>query len=77
MAMCQRLVAKNDINGNPRRCWLRFNNDGGLKDVIDEGYGGTPKECQLDIELFGVEIEVAEYERFIKQGEILRGSDVD
>ena len=36
-----RLKAKNDINGNPRRCWVVFNVEGLRIDTIDEGYVGA------------------------------------
>ena len=77
MDVCQRLVANNDVNGNPRRCWLRFYDDGKLKDVIDEGYGGKPDVCRFEVELPEIKVGVAEYKRFKRQGEIMRGSDVD
>ncbi len=34
------LDAGHDNNGNPRRCFVVFDNKGIIRAVIDEGYGG-------------------------------------
>ena len=36
------LAASNDTNGNPRRVFVLFNDNGEIKEVIDEGYSGDP-----------------------------------
>ena len=36
-----RLRAKNDTNGNPRRCYVVFDNQGNKIGACDEGYRGS------------------------------------
>lgn len=35
-----RLNAGNDLNGNPRRCYVLMQDDGSIGAVVDEGYSG-------------------------------------
>lgn len=64
--MFQRLRARNDINGNPRRCFVVMDGRGAILDVIDEGYGGWPRECRGLIELPEINVSAKEYASFLK-----------
>jgi hypothetical protein len=63
----QHLRAPNDRNGNPRRLWVLYDkNTGGVIQVIEEGYGGRPKDCDarhIDgaVEVSPICIDVTEY----------------
>lgn len=63
------LRAKNDVNGNPQRCYLILDNDGDAVDAVDEGYmgHGALKRHYADIRV-GVTIEVtpAEYKSWLE-----------
>ena len=64
--------AGNDINGNPRRVWLAYDNDGIAVDTLDEGYRGM--QVMDDIEfctLPYVKCSVKEYKMLVnKQREV-------
>ncbi len=36
-----KLTAPNDVNGNPRRVYVVFNEDGTIAHAVDEGYAGS------------------------------------
>lgn len=38
--VCIKLCAKNDSNGNPRRCYVLLDSDGAVVCAVDEGYEG-------------------------------------
>lgn len=38
---CVKIVAPNDVNGNPRRCWIIEITQSRYVKVIDEGYSGS------------------------------------
>lgn len=71
--MCQHLRAPNDTNGNPRRCFALYGDDGKLLDVVDEGYKGQPLHARGLVQLPSVEISASEYREWIKAGEIATG----
>lgn len=65
----QHLRAKNDVNGNPQRCFVIYFEDDnfiGVCDVIDEGYAGLPTWARKLPQLPSVEVSVREYKSFLK-----------
>lgn len=81
-------AASNDVNGNPRRCFVaRKVTEGSdyseIAAVVDEGYGGDgwkrleasfPADWNLTLDPIRVEVTPAEYRRLLKIGKRL---DVD
>jgi hypothetical protein len=67
---CQRLSATNDTNGNPRRVWVVYGDDGFLHGSImtarDENYGGQPLEFRTIPRLPDLDITQAEYKHILK-----------
>jgi len=61
----QHLCATNDRNGNPRRLWAVYTNDGHVIEVIDEGYAGRPQVGADVVELPMVHITPAEYSAWL------------
>ena len=41
------LAAPNDTNGNPRRLYAVLDSEGGIADVVDEGYQGSSAATEL------------------------------
>lgn len=65
--LVQRLKAKNDINGNPRRIWVNYDDEGAFIDVIDEGYGGMPAKLRGLPQLPEMNITITEYNDWLKE----------
>ena len=65
------LRAKNDTNGNPRRCYLIIDGDNNAIDCIDEGYRGdsgvSKKYSWYKGGCLPIEVQPAEYRAWIKQ----------
>ena len=67
MMIWQQLRCKHDVNGNPRRLWMRYDNKGLLLEVIIEGYGGNPIPQHADVvQLSSIYIPPSEYNGWIK-----------
>jgi len=66
--MFQHLRASQSPNGNPQRVFVLLNKEGGIVDVIDEGYEGLPDECRGLIELYSLNISRSDYHDFIRIG---------
>jgi hypothetical protein len=64
--MYQHLRANNDVNGNPRRCFVIYDYDANIIDVIDEGYVGRPKWVSALRQLATLDIGVSEYKNLLK-----------
>jgi len=68
--MLVRVAAKNDTNGNPRRGWIQFAEDGNFIQFIDEGYDGRGAIAQLvmdgEADTIALNIEPKEYNRLKK-----------
>ena len=64
---CQHLRAPNDTNGNPRRCYVVYDDNGGVLDVIDEGYSGLPKALRNIAHLPDIEVEAKTYREWVKE----------
>lgn len=70
----QHVRATNDVNGNPRRCFVIFDGeDGSIVGVVDEGFEGLScrKELEGLVELPGYCVSVTEYNNLIKFGDSL------
>lgn len=62
----QRLRCKHDVNGNPRRLWVKYNMSGNVMEIINEGYGGSPiPDHTSEVRLVDIEITPNEYRRWI------------
>jgi hypothetical protein len=67
----QHVVAVDDVNGNPRRCWAvyRLEADGGrwaeVVEVIDDDCAGKPEHLRHLVELPAVHVSISEYKRFL------------
>lgn len=64
----QHLCAPNSTNGNPRRLYVVYNQDGSLFNVYDEGYLGIhaiPADVrdQLEDPMLTINITASEYKR--------------
>lgn len=74
--MLVRVQAKNDTNGNPRRGWIQFAEDGSFLQFIDEGYQGRGAISELvmngEADTIAITIEPSEYNRFKKSREAVR-----
>ena len=59
----QRLRAYNDPNGNPRRLWAVYDEQGNIGALINEGYSGHPKHLvEYEIPMLPtIDIDVAQY----------------
>lgn len=66
--MYQHLRAENSPTGNPQRCFVMLAEDGGIVNIIDEGYRGLPKECKGLIELHSVNISKSDDHSYIRLG---------
>lgn len=70
--MLVRVATKNDVNGNPRRGWIQFGNDGCFIQFIDEGYEGKGAIAHLvsdgEADTIALNIEPKEYNRLKKGG---------
>lgn len=68
--MYQHLRADNDRNGNPRRLFLILTHDGGVADIIDEGYMGKGAMNAYPwhdmTELPSIDITTAEYRSMVR-----------
>lgn len=63
------ICATNDVNGNPRRALVVYDEQGRHVETIDEGYDGYSKLCEKYPKhkvLMRVEVPVKEYKRFLK-----------
>jgi hypothetical protein len=68
--MLIRIKTKNDINGNPRRGWLRTTSAGQVLGWIEEGYeGGVAIRGYDDGESVAIIVTPSEYKRLKKLGE--------
>ena len=68
MYAVQHLRAPNDVNGNPRRCYVlyRLDDDGAwLVEVRDEGYAGEPREWMAHPHLRPIDVSARVYRRFL------------
>lgn len=70
MRFYQHVKARNDINGNPRRCYViyevkRGERWGSIVDVVDEGYGGLPRRLRSLAEIPSVRVDVVEYKELV------------
>ncbi len=65
-ALFQHIKAQNDVNGNPRRCFVFYSAEGAILNVIDEGYGGHPRECDGVVQLPSINVSVSEYRAFLR-----------
>jgi hypothetical protein len=74
--MLVRVQAKNDVNGNPRRGWIQFSDDGNFIQFIDEGYLGFGAISELvekgEADTIAITIEPSEYKRFKKSREAVK-----
>tara|TARA_Y100000114_G_scaffold3730_1_gene3058 strand:+ start:474 stop:737 length:264 start_codon:yes stop_codon:yes gene_type:complete len=65
-----KLIANNDINGNPQHLYLHLNNRGRILkvyDVLYEGINSVPAELQMKaIQADSIYISVKEYKRLLK-----------
>jgi len=61
----QHLNARNDRNGNPRRVFVVYAQDGSILDAIDEGYTGTPRWLRDFPQLPGFVITYSEYRELL------------
>lgn len=72
--MLVRVKTKNDTNGNPRRGWIQFAEDGSLLQFIDEGYQGRGAISELvmngEADTIALTIEPSEYKRLKKLKEV-------
>ena len=69
------ICAPSDTNGNPRRCYAVYLDDDTLWDVVDEGYdgdgawrGALPPQCDRGWHLARVNVQVREYQRWLRMG---------
>jgi hypothetical protein len=65
-AITQHWCAPNDNNGNPRRCFVIWSDDGILLDVIDEGYSGPPRWVRDLVQLGDVIVRPSDYKAMLK-----------
>ena len=65
MKAYQHMIAKSDINGNPRRLWFIY--EGRDFYAIDEEYSGRPKFLADYTELVPVNISVSDYNHFLTE----------
>ncbi len=72
--LVQHLRAPNDVNGNPRRCYVIYSDDATILDVIDEGYVGRPMWVRDLAELPEMNITATEYKQWLKMGAEVRES---
>lgn len=69
----QHLRAPNDASGNPRRCYVIFDVDANILDVVDEGYSGFPavyRDMKL-AQLPTMTVTPSEYRQFLKIRKVL------
>lgn len=57
--------ANNDVNGNPRRCYVVYAQTGHILDVIDEGYAGKPRWLNDLPQLATVDVSVTQYRQIL------------
>jgi hypothetical protein len=57
----QHVSTTHTVNGNPRRLYLVYNDNGDLTDVWEEGYRGMPRELYTLKQLSALEITPREY----------------
>jgi len=72
--LCQRLSAKNDVNGNPRRVYVVYWHDGEVYHIYDEGYQGytaVPADVRANIVGFLMPLDISPS----KYRELLRKRD--
>lgn len=72
----QQLKAPNNNNGNPRRLWMEWANDGNLLSVYEEGYTGKPGHIGQVTDLGSIEITAKTYNA-IKADAKKRGIFID
>ena len=60
----QHLRTTNDINGNPRRVFVLYDENGDIVKTIDEGYRGFPREYRSLKQLPQIEVLPKEYRAF-------------
>ena len=73
--MLIKIATDNDINGNPRRGWLRTTASGQVLGWIEEGYLGRGAiEGYDDGESPTIYVKVREYKRFKKWGETIQNN---
>lgn len=65
----QHWCAPNDVNGNPRRLFVVFDDQGNIARIVDEGYRGEPADIRALVHLPSVRITATEYRNLIKRGE--------
>lgn len=76
--MLVRIRTTNDVNGNPRRAWVRLDDDGRPAEWFEEGYSGShavPAEYRGSLARTMLEVNVApaEYRKLRKLvGELAR-----
>ena len=63
----QHLKALNDINGNPQRLYVVYDDTGNVVSAHDEGYSGLPKECKNLTELPDIDISQKTYRQWRKK----------
>lgn len=62
----QHCRATNDVNGNPRRCYVVYDRRGNIADVIDEGYQGLPAQLRAVVQLASVNITPSDYRALVR-----------
>lgn len=63
----QQWRAQNDVNGNPRRVFVLFDDSGSIAGAIDEGYTSEPTELRGFAHLPAVRITATEYKQLLRQ----------
>lgn len=62
----QHLQATNDTNGNPRRVYVFYDDNGDIIKTVDEGYQGFRKEWRGIKQLPEIKVMPSEYKHFAK-----------
>ena len=65
----QRLLCKNDVNGNPRRLYVAYEMIKGAPEVMgiyDDGYAGKPKHLNGAPSIMDVSISPSKYREMYK-----------
>ena len=65
------LQAQNDTYGNPRRCYVLFNENGIVVDTWDEGYNGRNclPEHLRNMAAPVIKVQAAEYNRYARMAQ--------
>lgn len=64
--MVQRLKAPHDTNGNPRRVFVIYAENGAILDAVDEGYAGTPNWVRDLVQLPEFSVTATEYREILR-----------